>query len=98
LALLLLNGHFETERSVKVLGEAEKMSIIDHSEESILREIQGEALWNLEAGRLHSLDVTVDKSSKKLARIAVSGDDEYANDWKTEVKGVVKLMVVFEQV
>jgi hypothetical protein len=87
-AVLDLTGRIEAKRT------AGGSSVSRRSEDR--REIAGEALWNLKAGHLHSLELEVERS--RTTATETTGDDSESDSSETSAQATTVFKVTFEEV
>jgi hypothetical protein len=76
-AVLELEGELETERTVAFSRETERGQFSTHSEIHETRTLSGEALWDLEAGHLSSLELEVEVHGEEHSvRVMQFGEGE----------------------
>ena len=69
-----------------------------HHEALELNRIQGEALWSVEAGRLHSLELVIEVSSTGVSKSSfVFNGQEIENEFDHERAGTSTLSIAFEE-
>ncbi len=85
LAIIVLEGELELERTVDATSEREQGSTTWHSESSVTSTLEGEALWDLEAGRLHSMEVDLESSMTSTTHTTfIFGDREFETDYECD--------------
>lgn len=98
-AVLELEGELETERTVDASQETERGSFSSHSEVLETRTVGGEALWDLEAGHLLSLELEVDVHAEdESVRVMRFGEEEREFETTTVREGAITIRVEFETV
>ena len=96
-AVIEIEGEYDTERSVEQSRDLERGSSSFHQETTETRSLIGEVLWNVEGGHLHSLEIEVELSGSGTMKSSFRmGDREFNNDSESEQSGTVTLTVSFE--
>jgi len=95
-AVIEIEGEIETERTVDSSREDEQISSTSHQEISETRTIEGEALWHVEGGHLHSLEIAFDLSGSEMMESTFRfRDQEFNNESETDVSGTTTFRVAF---
>ncbi len=95
-AVIEIEGEIETERTVDFSREDDQTSSTSHQETSETHTIEGEALWHVEGGHLHSLEIEFELSgSETMESTFRFGDREFNNESETDVSGTTTFTVVF---
>lgn len=95
-AVIEIEGEIDTERTVDFSREDDRTSSTSHQETSETRTIEGVALWQVEGGHLHSLEIEFELSgSETMESTFRFGDREFNNESETDVSGTTTLTVVF---
>ncbi len=95
-AVIEIEGEIDTERTVDFSREDEQTSSTSHQEMSETRSFEGEALWHVEGGHLHSLEIEFDLSgSETMESTFRFGDREFNNESETDVSGTTIFTVAF---
>ena len=95
-AVIEIEGEIDTERTVDFSREDDRTSSTSHQEMSETRTIEGEALWHVEGGHLHSLEIEFGLSgSETMESTTRFGDREFNNESETDVSGTTTFTVSF---
>ena len=95
-AVLELEGELETERTVDASRETERGQFSTHSEILETRTLKGEALWDLEAGHLSSLELEVEiHGEDHSVRVMQFGDEEREFESDTVREGTITIRAEF---
>ena len=87
-AVIELEGEIEAEQSISGTSDFEGGSTEFESESTEESSIQGEVLWNIAGGHLHSLKIEIEtESSSTQHSLTRFGDQEFEND--AEVAGAM---------
>jgi hypothetical protein len=96
-AVLRLLGEITTDRVVDATREFEHGVSTSHTESSENRTVEGEALWNIEGGHLHSIELEMEVSTSGTTASSFEMDGrEFANESEFELSGNVTFEALFE--
>lgn len=96
-AVLRIRGEVTTDRVIDATREFEHGIAVSHSESSEERTVEGEALWDIEGGHLHSIDLDMEVSSSgtTVSTFEMEGR-EFSNEVEFESEGNVTFSATFE--
>lgn len=96
-AVLRIRGEVATDRVIDATREFEHGVSVSHSESSEERTVEGEALWNIEGGHLHSIELEMEISSSgtTVSNFEMEGR-EFSNEVEFELEGDVTFSANFE--
>ncbi len=95
-AIITLEGEIQTDRTIDASREFEQGSSTSHQEVSETRTIEGEALWNLDAGHLHSIEIRYETDATGTMESSFQfGDREFNNESDMEQSGSTKFTASF---
>lgn len=97
-AVIELEGEIEAEQSMSGTSDFEGGSMEFESESTEESAIQGEVLWNIAGGHLHSLKIEIEtESSSTQHSLTIFGDQEFENDAEVEGTMTATLTVTVEE-
>ena len=96
-AIIEIEGEIDTERTIDSSRENEPISSTSYVEISETRTFEGQALWHIAGGYLHSLEIEVDISaSESMQSTFRFGDQEFNSESQSDVSGTATYEVSFE--
>jgi len=100
LGIVKIKGEIEVERSSDRVRETGRSSLSWHTEHHESRTLEGELLWDIEHGHLHSLEVRIKIAGKTTTETVTSFDGRELDTFTstTEDSGSETLTVAFERV